>query len=187
MPTHRQIDRLTYVRTRPMEIKLEWAHPCAHHPLVIVPEKSSAHPSFLLRVSSPLKNCLFRFTESFWIIYCAFRNLSLIHCLNHVSGMRCCIMDWVAGQFLLHTELFRPVTNLVSSLTHFNLRQSHTLLNDTKLLETLGTVKACWMNSKRQWISSTWRFTVFRKESIDFLGKHANVVRFIQVLTPLKH
>jgi len=52
-------------------------------------------------------------------------------------------MDRVAGQFLLHTELFRSVTNLVSSLTHFNLRQSHPLLNDMNLLETLGTVKAC--------------------------------------------
>jgi len=181
MPTHRQIDRLTCVRTRPMEIKLEWAHPCTQHVFVIVPEKSSAHPSFLLRISSPPKNCLFRFTESFWIIYCAFRNLSLIHWLNHVSGMRCYIMDRVVRQFLLHTELFRSVTNLVSSLTHLNLRQPRILLNDMKLMETLGTAEACWMNSEWWWISRTCRFTVFRKESIDVLGKPVKVLRLIKV------
>jgi hypothetical protein len=103
-PTHLSTDRLTYVRTRPTEIKHEWAHPCAQHPPVIVPEKSSAYPSFLLHISSPLKNCLCTFTERFWIIYCAFRNLSLIHCLNHVSGMRCCITDRGADQVLLNTE-----------------------------------------------------------------------------------
>jgi hypothetical protein len=110
--THKPTDRPT-VRTRTTEIKLEWTHPSAQNSLVIVSEKNSVHALFLSHIFSPLKNWLCRFTGRFWIIYCAFRNLFLIHRMSSVSGMRCCIIDRQANEFLVISvgKAFRLCSN----------------------------------------------------------------------------